>query len=32
LIERVGGDDRPLYRLRENAAAGPDDAGSREKP
>jgi hypothetical protein len=32
LIERIGGDDRPLYRLRENAAAGPDDAGPHEKP
>jgi hypothetical protein len=32
LIERIGGDDRPLYRLRENAAAGPDAAGPHEKP
>ena len=31
LIERIGGDDRPLYRLREDAPAGPDAAGPREK-
>lgn len=31
LIERIGGEDRPLYRLRENAAPGPDDAGPHDK-
>ena len=32
LIERIGGEDRPLYRLRQQPAAGPDDPGPREEP
>ena len=29
VIERVGGAERPLFRLRPQAAVGPDDAGKR---
>jgi len=32
LIERIGGEDRPLYRLRQRPEGGPDDPGSREQP